>query len=96
MPSAIRKPIPRATLRDELYGDEQRKPLVAPAKNAASSKCRRKLVDPAPCEPDHDDTELEPMQDDKQRSRCMFPTWSEVLEVLHSLECRKPADSQQR
>ena len=98
MPSAIRKPIPRAMLRDDPFGDEQRKPLVSPAGHAGNSNYRRKLADPATCERDHDDTErefMQAMQHYKWRSGRMFPTWCEVLEVLRSLGYRKPAGSQQ-
>ena len=96
MPSAIRKPIPRAMLCDDPFGDEQRKPLVSPAGHAGNSNYRRKLADPATC--DRDDTErefMQTMQDYKWCSGRMFPTWCEVLEVLRSLGYRKPAGSQQ-
>ena len=49
---------------------------------------RRRFVDPTTCERDYTRAELEflrAMQDYKHRSGRMFPTWSEVLEVLKSL-----------
>jgi hypothetical protein len=53
---------------------------------------RRRFVDPATCDRDYTSAELEfmhAMQDYKRRSGRMFPTWSEVLEVLHELGYRK-------
>jgi hypothetical protein len=45
-------------------------------------------VDPATCDREYSEAELEfmrAMQDYKQRSGRMFPTWSEVLEVAQNL-----------
>ena len=55
---------------------------------------RRRFVDPATCERDYSAAELEfmqAMQLYKQSSGRMFPTWSEVLEVLTHLGYEKPA-----
>ena len=52
-------------------------------KRKASSK--RRMVDPTTCERDYTPAEIRfmnAMQEYKQRSGRMFPTWSEVLEVL--------------
>jgi hypothetical protein len=49
-------------------------------------------VDPTTCERDYKQAELEfmrAMQEYKRRSGRMFPTWSEVLEVLKSLGYEK-------
>ena len=54
---------------------------------------RRRFVDPTTCEREYSSSELEFMQamhDYKQQSGRMFPTWSEVLEVLRSLGYEKP------
>lgn len=54
---------------------------------------RRRFVDPATCERDYTEEELEfmqAMQDYKKSSGRMFPTWSEVLEVLQGLGYHKP------
>lgn len=62
---------------------------AAKARNASN---RRRFVDPATCERDYSAAELEFMraiQDYKQRSGRMFPTWSEVLEVLRALGYEK-------
>jgi hypothetical protein len=56
---------------------------------------RRRFIDPTTCERDYSDAELEfmlAMNAYKQRSGRMFPTWSEVLEVLRSLGYEKPVD----
>jgi hypothetical protein len=53
---------------------------------------RRGFVDPTACEKDNSDAEIEfmrAMQRYKQTSGRMFPTWSEVLEVLKSLGYEK-------
>ena len=53
---------------------------------------RRRFVDPTTCDKDYSEPEIEfmqAMQEYKQRSGRMFPTWSEVLEVLRSLGYRK-------
>jgi hypothetical protein len=49
---------------------------------------RRRRVDPATCERDYSAQETEfmlAMQDYKKSSGRMFPTWTEVLEVLRAL-----------
>ena len=52
-------------------------------------------MDPTACERDLIAAEQEfirAMQDYKEKSGRMFPTWSEVLEVLRGLGYRKAAD----
>lgn len=64
------------------------------AAQARQQSGRRRLVDPATCERDYSDAEMEfmlAMQDYKKRSGRMFPTWSEVLEVLQELGYHKTA-----
>jgi hypothetical protein len=54
---------------------------------------RWRFVDPTTCERDYSVAELEFMaeiQGYKQESGRMFPTWSEVLEVLRGLGYEKP------
>ncbi len=49
---------------------------------------RRRLIDPTTCERDYSGDEIEfmkAMDDYKRKSGRMFPTWSEVLEVVRSL-----------
>jgi hypothetical protein len=53
---------------------------------------RRRLIDPTTSERDYSVAELEfmhAMQEYKYRSGRMFPTWSEVLEVLRNLGYQK-------
>jgi hypothetical protein len=62
---------------------------AAQARNASN---RRRFVDPTTCERDYNEAEMEfmrAMQDYKKSSGRMFPTWSEVLEVLKSLGYEK-------
>jgi hypothetical protein len=49
---------------------------------------RRKLIDPTTCERDYSMDEIEfmrAMDEYKRKNGRMFPTWSEVLEVVRSL-----------
>jgi hypothetical protein len=76
---------------------------TAQAKRAAEARHasrRRKLVDPTTCERDYADAEIEfmnAMQAYKSQSGRMFPTWSEILEVLRGLgyakSSRTPMDA---
>lgn len=54
---------------------------------------RRRLIDPTTCERDYSGEEIEfmrAMDDYKRQSGRMFPTWSEVLEVVRNLGYTKP------
>jgi hypothetical protein len=53
---------------------------------------RRRQVDPTTCEKEYSDDEIifmKSMDQYKRANRRPFPTWSEVLEVLHALGYRK-------
>ncbi|MCE9553548.1 MAG: hypothetical protein K8T91_09265 [Planctomycetes bacterium] len=53
---------------------------------------RRRQIDPTTCERDYNDNEVEFMQaleTYKRKSGRMFPTCSEILEVIHNLGYRK-------
>lgn len=53
---------------------------------------RRRQIDPTTCERDYSENEvafMRAMDEYKRKSGRMFPTWSEVLEVLHSLGYRR-------
>ena len=66
------------------------------AANARQVSGRRRFVDPTTCEREYSMAEMEfmqAMQEYKQKSGRMFPTWSEVLEVLRSLGYEKPGRS---
>lgn len=63
------------------------------AASARNSSQRRRFIDPTTCEREYTLAErefMQAMQDYKQRSGRMFPTWSEVLEVLRELGYEKP------
>ena len=65
------------------------------AANARQMSGRRRFVDPTTCEREYTKAELqfmEAMHAYKQSSGRMFPTWSEVLEVLQGLGYQKAAD----
>jgi hypothetical protein len=56
---------------------------------------RRRQIDPTTCERDYTDEEIifmKAMDQYKRDNRRPFPTWSEVLEVLHALGYRKVAE----
>ena len=62
------------------------------AASARQLSGRRRFVDPTTCERDYSGDEMEfmhAMQDYKKSSGRMFPTWSEVLEVLRALGYEK-------
>jgi hypothetical protein len=64
------------------------------AAKARNTSGRRRCVDSTTCERDYSKAELElmhAMQEYKLRSGRMFPTWSEVLEVLQGLGYQKGA-----
>jgi hypothetical protein len=64
------------------------------AAQARHQSGRRRFIDPTTCDRDYSQAEMEfmqAMQEYKLRSGRMFPTWSEVLEVLTSLGYRKDA-----
>ncbi len=93
-----------APAADGGFPNDRRKrniPVVADrrrAQNAAKARQaseRRRLIDPTTCERDYTDNEtdfMKAMDRYKRDNRRPFPTWSEVLEVLHSLGYRKVAD----
>ena len=77
-------------------GDPRGVPRAGGAAVASNPGGRRRFVDPTRCESDSTAAEqefLQAMQAYKQRSGRMFPTWSEVLEVLQGLGYEKVADA---
>ena len=83
----------------ELNSDEwTNRKASAQATRAAQARHqsgRRQFVDPATCERDYSSPELEfmqAMQEYKRTSGRMFPTWSEVLEVLKGLGYAKASE----
>ena len=62
------------------------------AAEARKASGRRRRIDPATCERDYTAREMEflnAIQEYKRSSGRMFPTWSEVLEVVQALGYRK-------
>lgn len=56
---------------------------------------RRRQIDPTTCERDYTNDEVDfmrAMDDYKRKSGRQFPTWSEVLEVLHAMGYRRVAE----
>ena len=86
-----RPDVPRSPVPGNRDGDRS----AVRSRNAAEARrrsARRPMVDPTTCERDYTPSELEfmnAMQAYKQSSGRMFPTWSEVLEVLRELGYRK-------
>ena len=86
---------------------ERRQPASAPAETSATLSGteqrkterrakveRRRQIDPTTCERDYSEEQVDFMKAMdlyKRRSGRQFPTWSEVLEVLHNLGYRKVA-----
>jgi len=67
------------------------------AATARNTSGRRRFVDPTTCDRDYTIAErefMQAMQDYKHSSGRMFPTWSEVLEVLRHLGYEKPGASE--
>ncbi|WP_235908460.1 hypothetical protein [Roseiconus nitratireducens] len=77
--------------RSGLRGDRRANPDeldVGVMKNPRRKKQRRRHIDPTTCERDYSDPEIEfmrAMDDYKRKSGRMFPTCSEVLEVVRDL-----------
>jgi hypothetical protein len=84
--------------RGEIAPEEARKSEPAPKLERREKVNRRRQIDPTTCERDYTEQEVEFMNaldDYKRKSGRMFPTCSEVLEVIRSLGYVKlsPADS---
>lgn len=70
---------------------------VGVMQNPRRKKQRRRHIDPTTCERDYSDPEIEfmrAMDDYKRRSGRMFPTCSEVLEVVRDLGYVRLTDEQ--
>ncbi len=76
----------------EPWVDQKASVRASRAAAARNASARRRRVDPTTCERDYAEAELEfmhAMQEYKRTSGRMFPTWSEVLEVLKGLGYEK-------
>jgi hypothetical protein len=98
-------PLPDVIVTDRRGGDRrthadrrQRNIPIARERRAGQERRhqveRRRQVDPTTCERDYNDDEIafmKAMDLYKRANRRPFPTWSEVLEVLHALGYRRVA-----
>ena len=76
----------------ETWTDAKAVAVAIEANQARQASGRRRNIDPATCEREYSGADLEflgAMQEYKRTSGRMFPTWSEVLEVLLALGYRK-------
>jgi hypothetical protein len=81
----------RVNDKDAAYPGEERR------KTPRRKVERRRLIDPTTCERDYTAEEIEfmrAMDEYKRKSGRMFPTWSEVLEVVRGLGYTKPATAE--
>jgi hypothetical protein len=89
----VKTPSPAAADETQEWVNRRASAQATRAANARQVSGRRRFVDPTTCERDYSVAEMEFMQamhDYKQSSGRMFPTWSEVLEVLQALGYAKP------
>jgi hypothetical protein len=91
--------IDRRALNRRIVNDRRKSAVetVAPAEERRKAPRRkverRRMIDPTTCERDYSQDEIEfmrAMDDYKRKSGRMFPTWSEVLEVVRSLGYTRP------
>lgn len=78
----------RASERRDGEEATEKAATLAPAMERRKKVSRRRQIDPTTCERDYTDQEVEFMNaldDYKRKSGRMFPTCSEVLEVINSL-----------
>jgi hypothetical protein len=83
-----------AQFRAELTKPSRASERATHAVRQRATSGRKRLVDPTTCERDYTAADLEFMraiEEYKQRSGRLFPTWSEVLEVVRSLGYQKQA-----
>lgn len=91
--------VDRRGAKDRREGTDRRKkdePVAVERRQAERRKVpRRRQIDPTTCERDYTNDEVEFMNAldaYKRRSGRMFPTCSEILEVIRDLGYRKPED----
>ncbi len=100
--AASKKNIKKMNETGQRKGEERRKKKATIDANGSPINDRRKVkrrrqIDPTTCERDYSDPEIEfmrAMDDYKRASGRMFPTCSEILEVLSNLGYRQVADAQ--
>jgi hypothetical protein len=88
---SVKKIVKEMVVTIDRRRDDRRGPDAEPVAAAADprrKKQRRRHIDPTTCERDYNDQEIEfmrAMDDYKHASGRMFPTCSEVLEVIRNL-----------
>jgi hypothetical protein len=88
---------PQQELEERDWTDQGATERASRASRARQASGRRRFVDPTTCERDYNLAELEfmkAMQEYKLSSGRMFPTWSEILEVLQNLGYEKMASEE--
>src|SRR3954468_14994722 len=94
VPKRTKATLPLPVEDGQEWTDRRASAQASRAANARQLSGRRRFVDPTTCEREYSSAEMEFMQamhEYKQSSGRMFPTWSEVLEVLQGLGYEKPA-----
>jgi hypothetical protein len=89
----------RGELRTEEWTNRRATEQAQRAANARQVSGRRRFVDPTTCEREYSNQELEfmrAMHEYKNSSGRMFPTWSEVLEVICALGYEKSVEQAKR
>jgi hypothetical protein len=89
----------RGELHNEEWTNRRATEQAQRAANARQVSGRRRFVDPTTCEREYSNQELEFMQamhEYKISSGRMFPTWSEVLEVIRALGYEKGVEQARR
>jgi hypothetical protein len=89
----------RGELHNEEWTNRRATEQAQRAANARQVSGRRRFVDPTTCEREYSNQELEFMQamhEYKKSSGRMFPTWSEVLEVICALGYEKSVEQAKR
>jgi hypothetical protein len=92
----ISEPLPEAEDQSSAWTNRRATEQASRAAHARKKSGRRRFVDPTTSEREYTKAEVEfmlAMKEYKQRSGRMFPTWSEVLEVLRELGYEKVAPS---
>ncbi|HEV3165522.1 MAG TPA: hypothetical protein VGZ22_15955 [Isosphaeraceae bacterium] len=93
MSQGASRTLPLQETQDSPWTNRKASAQALRAAQARQTSGRRRFVDPTTCERDYSGAEMEFMQaiqGYKLQSGRMFPTWSEVLEVLQTLGYEKP------
>jgi hypothetical protein len=92
----INEPLPESLDQPSAWTNRRASEQASRAAQARKKSGRRRFVDPTTSEREYTKAEVEfmlAMKAYKERSGRMFPTWSEVLEVLKELGYEKAAET---